>query len=343
MLKFSTRKRKIFFAGMILLLAIDSVSCSNKSRLTVDRNAKVESVTGVQQMAQKIIIDNFSSSGKRNKIVFDKEPRRVVVDQQNNIEMLLELGKEKSIVGASCTSSHTTGFLERFQTRAKTLPAIRKQDFDRESVLILRPDFIIAWQSAFRTGGLGDTEFWNHRGINTYLVENANSVLSKGGLEAEYRYIRNMGKIFHEEKKAESIVQNCRQKVKEYRRQISLLPQQKVALVENTSRYLMLYGSNKLGGNMIESLGGKLVEGQGIIPAELLIEENPDIIFIVCIGWKEDSEREVKSFLGDRRFQSISAVKNQRVFAIPLMDMYASGIRTLEGIEVFAHGLLSTH
>ncbi|MFR1904470.1 MAG: hypothetical protein ACLS28_01210 [Clostridium neonatale] len=36
---------------------------------------------------------------------------------------------------------------------------------------------------------------------------------------------------------------------------------------------------------------------------------------------------------------SLSAVKNKRVYAIPLGDMYSSGIRTIDGINTFANGL----
>ena len=48
---------------------------------------------------------------------------------------------------------------------------------------------------------------------------------------------------------------------------------------------------------------------------------------------------EVNKILNNPAFASLSAVKNKRVYAIPLGDMYSSGIRTIDGINPFANGL----
>ncbi|HML45246.1 MAG TPA: hypothetical protein PKE04_00680 [Clostridia bacterium] len=36
---------------------------------------------------------------------------------------------------------------------------------------------------------------------------------------------------------------------------------------------------------------------------------------------------------------SLAAVQNQRVYAIPLGEMYASGPRTIDGVTTFAQGM----
>ena len=48
---------------------------------------------------------------------------------------------------------------------------------------------------------------------------------------------------------------------------------------------------------------------------------------------------EVNKVLENPAFASLSAVKNKRVYAIPLGEMYSSGIRTIDGINTFANGL----
>ena len=71
---------------------------------------------------------------------------------------------------------------------------------------------------------------------------------------------------------------------------------------------------------------------------------NPDVIYVVYMPYSGDDPEQVKQdaldkLLKDKAFSSLDAVKNKRVVPIMLGDMYASGVRTINGIETISAGL----
>ena len=96
---------------------------------------------------------------------------------------------------------------------------------------------------------------------------------------------------------------------------------------------------------MITQLGGELAAPDAKqVGKEDLVEQNPDVIFVVYMENSGDDGEDVKStcvakVMEDPAFASLDAVKNGRVYPIMLGDMYASGARTIDGIRNFAAGL----
>ena len=77
---------------------------------------------------------------------------------------------------------------------------------------------------------------------------------------------------------------------------------------------------------------------------EDIISADPDVIFVVYMPYTGDDPETVKEenlnrILKEESFQSLSAVKNDRVVPIMLSEMYASATRTQYGIETIAKGL----
>ena len=105
------------------------------------------------------------------------------------------------------------------------------------------------------------------------------------------------------------------------------------------------YGASSLAGDMITQLGGELAAPDAKqVGKEDLVEQNPDVIFVVYMENSGDDGEDVKStcvakVMEDPSFASLDAVKNGRVYPIMLGDMYASGARTIDGIRNFAAGL----
>lgn len=83
----------------------------------------------------------------------------------------------------------------------------------------------------------------------------------------------------------------------------------------------------------------------GNISAEDLIAANPDAIFMVWYnGYTVNDtdyagEQVVELITENPAFASLDAVKNGRVFAINLNNVYCSGMRTLDGVLDFAQHL----
>lgn len=325
-------KRLIIILGGLLLLVLSG--CASKDQAP----KPVGSTTLAEGPPYPVTISNYKSDRSSNQEIFYSKPGRVVVNQQNAIETLLELKQEKQIIAASCTSGHTTELTAKYRQQLAGLPQINRFDFDLETVLMLEPDFIIGWQSTFSKRILRSTDFWNQRGVNTYIVENSNSILPKGRVEDEYTFITNMGRVFNVEDQAQAYIKTIEAEVAEAVAYGKDKPPQKTIIIESMGNLFAVYGSNKLGGDMVTKLGGQIIDG-GRLGAENLIALDPEVIFVVCIGWQEDAEACVRAIENNRALGSIKAVKNKRIYPIPLMYMYASATRTLDGIRVFKAGL----
>lgn len=286
-----------------------------------------------------VTINNYNSNRSRNTITFTHKPERVIANQQNTIETLLALNQDEQIIAASCTSNHTTEFLEKYKNRAHKLPSVNRYDFALETVLMLKPDLIIGWQSTFSPRVLRGTDFWKQRGVKTYIVENSNSILPIGRVEDELTFISNMGKIFDAEQEANKLIEEINTTVKDTLEKTKNRPKQRVVIIELMGKMIVTYDRKRLAGDMVTKLGGELIP-LGMKPGqESLIIANPDVIFVSCIGWKEDAQFCVDRIMKNPVYRSINAVKNKRVYAIPLMYMYASATRTIDGIRTFRNGL----
>ena len=122
-----------------------------------------------------------------------------------------------------------------------------------------------------------------------------------------------------------------------------------VAVLEDEGGTYRVYGEDTLGGNVATSGGAELAVGKhgdnGNISAEDLIAANPDAIFMVWYnGYTVNDadyagEQVVELITENPAFASLDAVKNNRVFAINLNNVYCSGMRTLDGVLDFAQNL----
>lgn len=324
---------KLIKFTMLLLLCLVLSACSNSS-------VRPKDISNISDdIGYPVTVNNYNSDRSRTLLKFYNKPKRVIANQQNTIETLLALQEDKAIIAAACTSNHTTAFLSKYKARAEKLPALSRHDFDLETALMLYPDFIVGWQSTFSNRALRSTEFWRNRGVNTYIVENSNSILPVGRVEDEYIFINNMGKIFHKEALAQEMIQEMKAEIADAVEKSKNRDKQNVLIIETQGNNIVVYGKNKLGGDMVTKLGGSIMECGSRIGAENLIQLNPDVIFVVCIGWQEDAQACVDRIINNKAYRSIKAIKNRRVYAIPLMYMYASATRTLDGIRVFKQGL----
>lgn len=329
--------RKLFILSILITTFFLLCGCGKDASYqeTLDNNKKIENDNG----HYPVTVKNYNSARKKIDVVFDKKPTRVVADQQHIIEMLLALEQHDSLVATSVMRWATQDFLARYEKEKDRLPPLNRYSFDLETMLVTKPDLIIGWHQSFTARNLRSTDYWKERGVNTYIIENSNAVMMKGTLQDEYNTILNMGKIFNCEKLAEKIVADIQNEITTTIETTKGRPKQRALIVEYMGAGMLAWGPNRLCGDMVRKLGGELVDCSFRIGPENLLEIDPDVLFVVCTDWQEDAEIAVKRFTENQSFRSLKAVRNKRVYAIPLVLMYASSTRTLEGIKVFKNGL----
>jgi iron complex transport system substrate-binding protein len=286
-----------------------------------------------------VTVTNFTYTKQPVQMVFNKAPERVVAVYQNSIETLLALGLEDRIVAAAGLDHDVK---PEFAAAFSKVNYLTDSAPNREAVIMLQPDFILSWYSIFNETRLGEVDYWHSRGTNTFIAANS-GVQSTINLENEYQDILTLGAIFDVEEKAEAIVNEMRAEVDRVAAYAQGGAKKRVLIMETQSNGLRIYGRNALGGDMAAKLGADVIIAEsGVISAEALVGHNPDCIFMVYFGASADKktgDAAVEQITGNPAYASLSAVKNNTVFSIPLGEMYCSGIRTLDGILTLAKGM----
>ena len=212
---------------------------------------------------------------------------------------------------------------------------------DIESVLLWEPDLLVGWDTTFQKNNWRSTSFWKKRGVHTYIARSS-ALLSPPTVEGEYQYILDLGNVVNREEKAEEIVNRIQKYVKAAKEYGKMHPtQDTVMIMEPAGRQFGVYDDDTLGGKMIEEIGGNLLGDVGeTINIEELIDLNPSVIFVVLQEDDYEHQDEIIQRLYDNlALQHVDAIRNHRVYGIPLFMVYSAGVRIYDGLDIMIRGL----
>ena len=290
-----------------------------------------------------VTVMTTTREGDSLETVYEKAPEKVLAVYQGCIETLLALGLEDHIAAAAGLDNEVP---EDQKAAFDTLNYLDEFTPSLETVTMLDPDMIFSWGSYFGEKTLGNASDWVAKGVNTYINSNTKGDGSDRILENEYTDILNMGIIFDVQDKAEAIVDDMKSTITSVLEQTESIEERpRVMILEFLGDSITNYGSSSLGGDMVTQLGGVLVnEEYTSIGQEDVITANPDVIFIVYMPYSGDDPATVEQenmdkLLKNEVYQSLDAIKNDRVYPIMLSEMYASATRTKDGIVTFAKGM----
>lgn len=203
---------------------------------------------------------------------------------------------------------------------------------------------IFSWGSLFGDKMLGDVDRWLEQGVNTYMVRNTASGAGRT-LENEYQDLRNIAAIFNVREKGEALIAEIQEQVEQAQTAAAGQEPVRVLVVEPMGNTIRNYGADSLAGDMVKKLGGTLaIEASSEIGKEDLLAANADVIFVVYMAYSGESPEQVLNaqldvITADDALQTLSAVQNKRVYPIMLGDVYASGVRSIDGIRALSQGM----
>ncbi|MGM9582382.1 MAG: ABC transporter substrate-binding protein, partial [Phascolarctobacterium sp.] len=292
------------------------------------------------RLVKNVIVKNYNAVGEKESL-YTYSPQRVVAVGEQINETLVALGVEDRVI---CAVRYGNPFYVPEPQYAERYNRIKFENFvilNAESLVAMRVDLIVSGQSLFTDKRLKSTEFWNERGVHTYLPPNANSPSSrkhKESLEDELGFILGLGTIFDQEAKSQAIVKEMYETIAHYRKQAQGMAQPKVMILEGLGKNIVSYDETKLAGDICTRLGAYVPNAPlGTISIETVLAEDPDVIFFVKSGGDPDAA--ATSFRNTPALRSLKAVKNNRVYGIALNYTYNSAIKTGEGIKKFAKGI----
>lgn len=291
------------------------------------------------QTEYPVTVTTYDYEGNEIETTYEKAPEKVICVYQGCIETMIALGLEDRVIASYGLDNPVKEEWEEGLSKMN----YNEDAFspDKETVLMMEPDLIFTWGSLFSDKKLGNQTEWIANGTNTYISTNTRRGGYPRTLENEYTDLLNIGRIFGVEDKAQALVDEMKNEIAGVLEQTAGQEAPRVAVIEFLGDQISNYSAKQLGGSMVEALGGTLANPDASeIGKEDLVELDPDVIFVVYMARTENVEAEmIAKVMEDPAFADLSAVKNGRVYSIMLGDMYASTVRSIDGIRTFATGM----
>lgn len=294
------------------------------------------------QSGQAIVIENFDGYAGNGRLVsqtFTTVPQRVLAISESVVEDLLFLGLQDKIVAiSSCYSKNYAPYAAEY---AK-LPRLSEGTAypSKEAVLGLQPDLIVCWGSVFGDSALGSVEYWQQKGIHTYVMKNTVPTQVSGRRKVSYFLddLEQLAKIFRVEEQNKAKIAQLRARLARLQSANETVPQERRPKVV-TLQYL--YGNEyysrtdtDMTADMIELAGGIPVDDRlgGRKSVEDLVQLNPDMIAVIDTA-TTPVERKLTALRKHKVLQKLKAVRENKIFVVQHRAFYCGSLRTVEAVE----------
>ncbi|KAF2392527.1 ABC transporter substrate-binding protein [Pseudomonas frederiksbergensis] len=276
-------------------------------------------------------------------VTFKQAPKHAVSHDINMTQMMLALGLKSSMAGYSGVTGWKSVTPE-MQTILDGLPELAAKYPSVETLLNANVDFFFAgWDYGMRVGGDLTPQTLQPLGINVYeLTESCAFVMKRpaASLEDTYNDLRNLGKIFDVQDRANALIADMQAQVEEVRKDLPA-DKPRVFLYDSGEDRAMTSGRLGMPQALIDAAGGQNilddVEASWTrVNWENVVERNPQVIVIVDYG-EVTAEQKEQFLLNNKALQSVDAIKNQRFIVIPYVQA-TPGIDNVLAVETLAKG-----
>ncbi|QZA98760.1 ABC transporter substrate-binding protein [Pseudomonas mandelii] len=276
-------------------------------------------------------------------VTFTQAPKHAVSHDINMTQMMLALGLKPRMAGYSGVSGWKSVTPE-MQTILDGLPELAAKYPSVETLLNANVDFFFAgWDYGMRVGGDLTPQTLQPLGINVYeLTESCAFVMKRppASLEDTYNDLRNLGKIFDVQDRANALIAQMQAQVTEVRKGLPA-DKPRVFLYDSGEDRAMTSGRLGMPQALIDAAVGRNilddVEASWTrVNWEDVVERNPQVIVIVDYG-EVTAEQKEQFLLSNKALQSVDAIKNQRFIVIPYVQA-TPGIDNVLAVETLAKG-----
>ena len=276
-------------------------------------------------------------------VTFQQAPKHAVSHDINMTQMMLALGLKPQMAGYSGVSGWKA-VTPDMQSILDGLPELAAKYPTVETLLNANVDFFFAgWDYGMRVGGDLTPQTLQPLGINVYeLTESCAFVMKRppASLEDTYNDLRNLGRIFDVQDRANAVIANMQMQVAEIRKG---LPAEKprVFLYDSGEDRAMTSGRLGMPQALIDAAGGRNIlddvdASWTRVNWENVVERNPQVIVIVDYG-EVTAEQKIEFLRRNKALQSVDAIKHQRFIVIPYVQA-TPGIDNVLAVETLAKG-----
>lgn len=276
-------------------------------------------------------------------VTFNQAPKHAVSHDINMTQMMLALGLKSRMVGYSGISGwkSVTPEMEKI---LDGLPELAARYPSVETLLNANVDFFFAgWDYGMRVGGDLTPQTLQPLGINVYeLTESCAFVMKRppATLEDTYNDLRNLGRIFDVQDRANELIASMQAQVAQVRKQLPA-DQPRVFLYDSGEDRAMTSGRLGMPQALIDAAGGRNIlddvqTSWTRVSWENVVERNPEVIVIVDYG-EVSAEQKQQFLLNNPALQSVDAIKHRRFIVIPYVQA-TPGIDNVLAVQTLAKG-----
>ena len=276
-------------------------------------------------------------------VTFQQAPKHAVSHDINMTQMMLALGLKPQMVGYSGVSGWKA-VTPQMQSILDGLPELAAKYPSVETLLNANVDFFFAgWDYGMRVGGDLTPQTLQPLGINVYeLTESCAFVMKRppASLEDTYNDLRNLGKIFDVQDRANAVISQMQAQVAKVRQDLPT-DKPRVFLYDSGEDRAMTSGRLGMPQALIDAAGGRNilddVEASWTrVNWENGVERKPQVIVIVDYG-EVTAEQKIEFLRSNKALQSVDAIKHQRFIVIPYVQA-TPGIDNVLAVETLAKG-----
>ncbi|MGE8391072.1 ABC transporter substrate-binding protein [Pseudomonas sp. BIGb0427] len=277
-------------------------------------------------------------------VTFTKAPEHALSHDINMTQMMLALGLRSRMVGYSGVSGWKA-VTPQLRKQLDGLPELAAKYPSVETLLNANVDFLFAgWDYGMRVGGDLTPQSLAPLGIPVYeLTESCAFVMKRpaASLDDTYTDLRNLGRIFDVQARAEQLIGDMQARVAVVQQQLPA-ERPRVLLYDSGEDRAMTSGRLGMPEALIAAAGGRNVLNDieaswTRVNWESVVERNPEVIVIVDYG--EVSAAQKQAFLEQHpALQSVEAIRNKRFVVIPYVAATPS-LENVEAIETIAKSL----
>ncbi|OMH25812.1 ABC transporter substrate-binding protein [Motiliproteus sp. MSK22-1] len=275
-------------------------------------------------------------------VTFNSAPQRAVSNDVNLTEMMLALGLQDHMAGFTGITGWNK-ITPELREGLGDLKQLSAKYPSKEVLLGADADFYFAgWNYGMRVGGEVTPQSLDPFGIQVYeLTESCIHIMDKPKISMDdlYNDLRNLGKIFGVEERAEALIDSYQVGLAQITAKTARQNPQRVFVYDSgedrpftAAKYAMLSAMIEAAGgsNIMDDVNGSWTR----VGWEAVVERNPEIIVIVNYG-EVTAEQKRDFMMNNPAFKDISAIKHNR-FVVLEYDEATPGPRNLKAVQKLA-------
>lgn len=287
-----------------------------------EESAPKESATSTEE----ITIDRddiFTKDATGEAVSIDELPETIISLMPSNTEILYALDEGSRVIGVTEFDDYPEEVTKKEQ--------VAGMEWNVEKIIDLQPDLVYAHEMSIPAADAAIQQL-RDAGITVFVMPNAES------FDETFRQIRTMAAHLRVDERGEQIINDMKETIDDVQAMKGDEPTRSVFVETSAAPDIYAPGNGTFIQEMLDIIGADNVvkeDGWVSYSTERVIEENPDVI-IVMYDYVPNAVEELKERSG---YETLTAVKEQRVYQVDENLLSRTGPRLAEGLRALAEAI----